>query len=447
MPYLVNIVIETDALVSEEQYSGIGVDVVSKLHAPHLGAIHVIDLCKYSNEAHRHQCSVAIAVAGGLVKYMSSELRKVEIVGDTNQPAQYPFAYPVYTSFDLALQRELPQMSVSSLVFSDIGLVPQATRLIIACRRRLVSLKFLCCGLRLFNELFRATDRTPLVYPHLEELHGALSNNDDNTDAPIFPEGVLPRLVYLHEIAKHVWQYNRGVISHLLVDTLLTIVLPRLQLIRTRTSQAMSFALENVPSLTYVSYYMTSEFPERLGSRVVVGQFRRLLMHRGLQYLRFYDQVPPVQLSSAHLQIECIALKYLDMGVIIVSFEAVVFLLRALKQVHTFFCAINDGQLISQTMVAELGDRPVSESLRLLGFYIIGGSVSSSQQYHVATRRPSEEIYCRMPNLHQLQLQGGSSRACEFLNKQKKEHRFEWSGSVAERVEVLDVDLFARTKQ
>ncbi|KAJ1800316.1 hypothetical protein LPJ59_001192 [Coemansia sp. RSA 2399] len=446
MPHLVNIVVESTKLEGPLTLCGpVFREGPKKLSAPRLGVVHVIDLTMDRDEVNRHEYSLALRVAGYVAEFALAGLKQVEAIEDTRRPAQYPLAYPIYTSGDLGLEDET---FTSSLEFSDMGLVPQAIRLVVACRARLVSLKFLCCELHHFIGLFRAPDGSNQRYPYLEEMRGALSNNTssrDNIGRPVFPPDVLPRLLHLHEITTYAWQHQRGVISHLLVDTLTTSVLPRLRSIRTRASQTMTFASESVPRLEYASYYSQSEFPEYMSARVVLDQFRRLLTHRGIRYIRYYDQVPPLQLTSAHLEIKCTALQSLDMGIIIVSFDAIVELLRKLKQVHTLYCTINNGEVVPQERVTELGDRPVSESVSILGMCIADNR--PLRLARVAAREPSDEILCRLPNLRQLQIQGDVDRICELFNRQKDEDRFEWSAKVAEQVEILAVDLFARTKQ
>ncbi|KAJ2526554.1 hypothetical protein EV175_007637, partial [Coemansia sp. RSA 1933] len=162
------------------------------------------------------------------------------------------FEYPMYTSANLGVDYLNTDMFVTSLVFNDMGLVPQAVELVSACRRQLVSLRFMCCELGRFSQLFRAPDGiVSLGYPYLEKLYGALSNTTNETIPEAVPPNVLPRLLYVHETAIYSWQYQGGVISHLLVNTLLKQRLPKLRAIRARISQDMVLVAENVPELEY----------------------------------------------------------------------------------------------------------------------------------------------------------------------------------------------------
>ncbi|KAJ2296564.1 hypothetical protein IWW55_005057 [Coemansia sp. RSA 2706] len=209
--------------------------------------------------------------------------------------------------------------------------------------------------------------------------------------------------------------------------------LPRLWMLRLRTSPHMSLKMENLPMLRYVYYYTVSELPELLDGYVVVQQLQRLLQMPTLRHLQLHDQLPTVNVL-AKLQVNCLDLQCLDIGMIVLSFGNIVHLLQALGRLHTFVFAIRNiwtpAPGIDLVRVQAL-----SESVQLLRMYVVG------RMRHSPVLLPTEEIVSRLPRLAKIQLQDGIAAMQDFVRRMKAEQRFAWSAAVADRVSIAKVDM------
>ncbi|KAJ2321088.1 hypothetical protein IWW51_004495 [Coemansia sp. RSA 2702] len=162
----------------------------------------------------------------------------------------------------------------------------------------------------------------------------------------------------------------------------------------------MSLKMENLPMLRYVYYYTVSELPELLDGYVVVQQLQRLLQMPTLRHLQLHDQLPTVNVL-AKLQVNCLDLQCLDIGMIVLSF----------------------------------GNIALSESVQLLRMYVVG------RMRHSPVLLPTEEIVSRLPRLAKIQLQDGIAAMQDFVRRMKAEQRFAWSAAVADRVSIAKVDM------
>ncbi|KAJ2389309.1 hypothetical protein GGI05_003540 [Coemansia sp. RSA 2603] len=270
-----------------------------------------------------------------------------------------------------------------------------------------------------------------MVYPRLKAIHGALRRRNPSLEVYSVSSDTFPNLEYLHEAIEHTWQNRLGAIPHLLVNTLLTTTLSRLRTLRLRMSNDMDLRAEQVPSLEYVSYYRYSRFLDDISGTVIARQFSQLLQIKSLQFLRFHDRIPPIQLNT-HLDVECLDLRHLDLGFIILPLYNVVRLFRRLTCLHTAAFAVYNQWQPNDFTIDD--DEAISNSVERLIMYIIEPTHTSPTDIV-----PSVEIMTRLPKLHKLYLQPGVESASAVFNRMKEIERFSWSAEVAERVEI---DIF-----
>ncbi|KAJ2889046.1 hypothetical protein FB639_000189 [Coemansia asiatica] len=330
---------------------------------------------------------------------------------------------------------------ITRLLFSDINLVIGASDLIKRCSKTLVRLTFMLCDYDVFKEIvYDYTDDPivlkkkgrPVVYANLHSIHGALNRRNGSSEAYVVSGMTFPKLEFFHEVIEYSWQGMMGVVPHLLANVLLGSDLPRLKVIRLRTAQTMVLEARKLPSLEYVSYYQHSKEVRSISGTKIAAQLFRLLSIKRLQFLRFHDQMPPIRLDSIP-SIQCLDLRYMDLGVMILSLTTVVRLLRSLLHLHTAAFAVNNywAQI-------SLGDNQrLSDSLERLSLYVIGSDLTADDGY-----TSSEEIISRLPNLYILSLQSEAEKTQRFFENTK--NRFSWSQKVAERLRITQEDLFSR---
>ncbi|KAJ1739368.1 hypothetical protein LPJ68_004745 [Coemansia sp. RSA 1086] len=391
-----SIIVETDLAI--DQFRPVGKPINYQLDIPLLNAIHVI--CPASSH-------LAYIVAQAIARFANKSSCDLLFAPNAIYATRADtFVSPVWVDRQLEQNVNLP---ISSLMFTDMELVPNAATLVRKCHNSLVELKFLHCGVEQLKALLYY-DNKPVQYSWLRFLHGAL-NRVEHQDIKV-PPNTFPRLEYVHEMVIHRWQYQAGVVSHLLINTLMTIKLPRLRMLRLRTSRNMTLALHNLPALRYVRYYTLSELPESLDGRIVVEQFQRLLQVPTLHHLRFYDQLPTVSVLNG-LQVDCTELTYLDIGMIVLSFRNIVHMLDRLYRLHTFMFALRNTWTSPQSQ--QLHSDALSRSVEKLKIYIIGAMPKSNML------SPVEEIVSRLPLLAEMVVQEGKHALQTFLNRMKDE--------------------------
>ncbi|KAJ1809919.1 hypothetical protein LPJ75_004297, partial [Coemansia sp. RSA 2598] len=330
---------------------------------------------------------------------------------------------------------------ITRLLFSDINLIVEAPELIKRCSRTLTRLSFMLCDYEVFKQLFYDyTDDpilkqkgAPVVYTNLSSIHGALNRRNSSSKEYTVPSSTFPRLEFFHEVVEYSWQGMMGIVPHLLANVLLTSDLPRLKVIRVRTAQNMALDIRKLPSLEYVSYYQHARDMRNISGMKIAAQFYRLLTIPRLQFLRFHDQMPPIRIDNIP-PIGCLYLRYMDLGMMILSLRSVAYLLGTLAYLHTAAFAVNNYWM--PNVVLE-DDQRLSDSLERLNLYVIGNDTSTGDEYST-----SEEIILRLPNLYELNLQSGIHKTREFFERTK--NRFPWSERVAERIIVQPRVMFGK---
>ncbi|KAJ2813551.1 hypothetical protein H4S07_000602 [Coemansia furcata] len=417
MPWLQSIVVEAMAPVARAGY-----DLGGVVRMPRLADIHVVG----RPGSRRLLDAAALDIARGLVKMSGVQLAALTL---SNMPASPTVVAPLWAG--------VPQGGVTVLRFSDMEVIEGGAELVRAVRATLKRLTFMRCGLGQLETLLYSANNEPLCYPHLEVICGALSRGEDWFHVP---GGAFPRLEYLYEAVGCAWQQRAGVESHLLFNTLAEIVLPRLRVVRLRTSRRMALNHGNLPSLEHVTYYARAEVPERLDAEHVCGQLAGLLRHANLRFLRFYDQVPAVCLLSP-VDVRCHGLRYLDLGLITVSYDNVERILGALPHLSWVFLAINDRWSAIQPM-RDPG-APLSDSVQVLGIYVANSD--PLLRYDCGALTPSRMVVARLPRLRKLCVQDDVAGVKGFLDLMGNEQRFPWSRAVADQVNVNAIDLFGRS--
>ncbi|KAJ2451635.1 hypothetical protein EV183_003466 [Coemansia sp. RSA 2336] len=408
-----SIIVEAD--FAADQFTPVGRSISSQLDIPLLSAIHVI--CPASSHV---AYTIAQTIAQLANKPSCDLLFAPNAIHDTHADT---FVAPMWIGRQLERNDNLP---ISSLMFTDMELVPNAAALVRKCHNSLVELKFLHCKFEQLETLLYL-DNKPVQYPWLRFIHGALSQTQQQ-DIRV-PPNAFPRLEYVHEMVIHRWQYQAGVVSHLLINTLMGIRLPQLRMLRLRTSRNMTLPLHNLPALRYVRYYTLPELPESLDGRIVVEQFQRLLQVPTLHHLRFYDQLPTVSVLN-DLQVGCTELTYLDIGMIVLSFRNIVHMLDCLYRLHTFMFALRNTWTSSQSQ--QLYTDMLSRSVERLKIYAVGTVPKAT------VLSPIEEIVSRLPRLAEVAVQEGKHALQAFMNRLKDEQKYSWSSAVADRICIHD---------
>ncbi|KAJ2707835.1 hypothetical protein FB645_000397 [Coemansia sp. IMI 203386] len=331
--------------------------------------------------------------------------------------------------------------SLTRLLFSDIGLVVEAPDLIKRCSGTLVRLTFMLCDYDVFKEIvYDYTDDPvdkkngkPIIYANLRSIHGAFNRRNRSSPSYFVSPVTFPKLDFFHEVVEYTWQRMLGAVPHLLANVLLSSWLPQLKMIRLRTAQTMLLDIDKLPQLEYVSYYHHDTEVRNISGTAIAEQFARVLKAPKLQFLRFHDQLPPIRLN-ANPEIYCLSLRQMDLGLMILSFSSVVYLLGKLAFLHTAAFAVNNSWEPS----LRLGDeRWLSDSVQKLRLYVIGDQKLFPNGYS-----SSEEIVSRLPKLLELTLQADVEHAKAFFRN--NQNRFEWSLKVAENIRIRAEDLFSR---
>ncbi|KAJ1856303.1 hypothetical protein GGH12_004862 [Coemansia sp. RSA 1822] len=314
---------------------------------------------------------------------------------------------------------------LTTLAFTNMDVIPSAMHAVRMCCKTLERLEFLHCSYEQFKHMVYDDKESPVEYPKLRYIRGALSQPMSST---FTVPHVFPRLERVHEACAFEWQNMGRVVPHLLVNTLMKIELPRLHELVVQTSRDMDLHLTNVPNLTCVRYYR----PERLepmDARNVVGQLGRLFMVRNLQYLRFGDHLPSLHITG-NFRIACVCLEYLDVGTIMLSLSTTIHILQSLSMLHSLKCALSQAWTSHKAML-ELNDC-LSRSVRLIKVYVVGQAKGVT---------PVDEVVARLPMLTHVQVQEGARNMREFVERMKHEHRFEWSARVADRIHIETVNF------
>ncbi|KAJ2448258.1 hypothetical protein GGF42_005171 [Coemansia sp. RSA 2424] len=438
MHSLRSIIIEASAHVTRSagyDFSAIG----NAVHMPKLVDIHVVGQFMSERSA-RLQNTAALALARGLATMSGVTLRGLTLNKNRPNFVSHTVVVPLWVNASPTRGLHSRGMAVTVLRFSDVDAVEGGAELVRAVRDTLLHLTFMRCSYNQLATLLYSVDGEPLQYPNLCAIHGVLSRGGESRVFNV-PKGAFPKLEYLHEAVGYAWQSRMGVVSHLLFNKLSEIELPRLRAIRLRTSRLMTLNHAHLPALEHVSYYTRSELPERLEGPEVCSQLIDLLRHPTLTYLQYYDQLPAVGLLS-RLDVKCCNLRYLDVGLITISYENVECILAALSHLCSLTLSISDRWSAIQRKDSRIQLTPLSASVQLLGMYVAAGDPDLQHDSSAVT--PSRMIMSRLPMLRKLCLQDSVDSARRFLNLMKQEQRFAWSQNVADNVNVVCMDLFGR---
>ncbi|KAJ1955262.1 hypothetical protein EC988_001981, partial [Linderina pennispora] len=213
------------------------------------------------------------------------------------------------------------------------------------------------------------------------------------------------------------------------------IELPELTTLATHTAAGMDLVPANVPNLRSAEYSIQPFSAERLRDEAVSAQLHRLLLLPHLHRLLLHDQIPTVSVRTDQVDLWHYELRYLNVGLITVSFGSAIKLLRSLQWLQTLVCTISDLVSVAEDVP---GDQALSNTLHTLAMYVIRNKTL------IIDRRPSEVILARLPQLALVQVQADSLAIDGYLRGLGQQLRFPWSQDVAERVSVVETDLFAR---
>ncbi|KAJ2887247.1 hypothetical protein H4R27_000044 [Coemansia aciculifera] len=438
LPLLQSIVLNVTVPIDPNAENDSGA-IPSVVRMPRLADIHAVD--QYMNRRSARTLNpAAFAIACGLATMSGVSLTNLMPNNNWGNIESHDVVAPLWVNMPLSLRSYSHGGIVTVLRFSDIDVVEGGVELIRAVRATLLRLMFMRCSYDQLETLLYLANGEPVRYLNLHTIRGALSRDGESRQFDV-PEGAFPKLVYLYESVGYAWQHSRGVVSHLLFNKLTEIVLPRLRAIRLRTSRHMSLNRAHLPALEYVTYYTYSQVPESLSGEQVSNQLCCLLRLPNLLYLRYYDQVPAVCLLSS-VDVQCYNLRYLDVGLITISYDNVECILAALPRLCSFILAISDRWSAIQPMQDQLQLVPLSVSVQLLGIYV--ADTDPVLQFDISAETPLQMIMSRLPMLRKLYLQDDVDGARRFLDSMKHERRFAWSQDVADQVEVSQMDFFGR---
>ncbi|KAJ2062102.1 hypothetical protein GGI17_002669 [Coemansia sp. S146] len=407
LPLLQSIVLNVTAPIDPDAENDSDA-IPSVVRMPRLADIHAVD--QYMNRrSARILNPAAFAIACGLATMSGVSLTNLMPNNNWGNIELHDVVAPLWVNMPLSLGPYSHGGIVTVLRFSDIDVVEGGVELIRAVRATLLRLTFMRCSYDQFETLLYLANGEPVRYPNLHTIRGALSRDGESRQFDV-PEGAFPKLVYLYESVGYAWQHRRGVVSHLLFNKLTEIVLPRLRAIRLRTSRHMSLNRAHLPALEHVTYYTHSQVPESLSG----------------------EQVPAVCLLSS-VDVQCYNLRYLDVGLITISYDNVECILAALPCLCSFILAISDQWSAIQPMQDQPQLVPLSVSVQLLGIY--AADTDPVLQFDISAETPLQVIMSRLPMLRKLYLQDNVDGARRFLDSMKHERRFAWSQDVADQVE------------
>ncbi|ORX72653.1 hypothetical protein DL89DRAFT_290514 [Linderina pennispora] len=285
-------------------------------------------------------------------------------------------------------------------MFTSLDAQANAYELVRRSARTLVSLTFLMSSYTALRRVLYGTKSLPIVFPQLQKLCGTLENGRWFA----IPLGTFPRLQMLCDKLHSAWQQRAGGTAHALASLVMQIELPELTTLATHTAAGMDLVPANVPNLRSAEYSIQPFSAERLRDEAVSAQLHRLLLLPHLHRLLLHDQIPTVSVRTDQVDLWHYELRYLNVGLITVSF----------------------------------GDQALSNTLHTLAMYVIRNKTL------IIDRRPSEVILARLPQLALVQVQADSLAVDGYLRGLGQQLRFPWSQDVAERVSVVETDLFER---
>ncbi|KAJ2464639.1 hypothetical protein GGI03_003106 [Coemansia sp. RSA 2337] len=440
LPLLQSIVLEATAPISPNAGNDFGA-IPSVVRMPKLVDIHAIS--QFMNRRSARALTPAVfAIAHGLVRMSGALLSNLMPDNSWRGIESQDVVAPLWVSMPPSLEPYSHGGNITVLRFSDFDTLEGGVELVRAVQATLLRLTFMRCGYNQLETLLYLANGEPVRYPNLHTIRGALSRVGESRPFDV-PEGAFPKLMYLYEAVGYAWQRSRGVVSHLLFNKLSEIVLPRLRAIRLRTSRNMSLNRAHLPALKHVTYYTRAQVPESLSGEQVSNQLHNLLRLPNLLYLRYYDQVPAACLLQS-VDVRCHNLRYLDVGLITISYDNVECILAALPRLCSFTLAIINQWSAIQPMTHQPQSVPLSVSVQRLGIYAAGAHPDPDYDYDLGTEAPLEMILSRLPMLRKLYLQDNVDATRRFLDSMKNERRFAWSQDVADQVDVKQMDLFGR---